>query len=164
MNKKGLSYIDWSISIGIFVIFILALFILVIPALDRRLDETYLISIVETGFKENTYYLIYSIPLFIDHAQNDVFLSYLTEQGEALALTTARSLRQKGLKVETNLGVMKFKKLFKTAEGKGHKNVALIGEDEVKNNTITLKNMVERKQEIFDVKDIESITNFLKQG
>ena len=100
----------------------------------------------------------------LDHAQNDVFLSYLTEEGEPLALTTARSLRQKGLKVETNLGVMKFKKLFKTAEGKGHKNVALIGEDEVKNNTITLKNMVERKQEIFDVKDIESITNFLKQG
>lgn len=100
----------------------------------------------------------------LDHAQNDVFLSYLTEEGEPLALTTARSLRQKGFKVETNLGVMKFKKLFKTAEGKGHKNVALIGEDEVKNNTITLKNMVERKQEIFDVKDIESITNFLKQG
>jgi len=74
MNKKGLSYIDWSISIGIFIIFILALFILVVPSLDRRLDENYLVSIAETGLKDNTYYQIYNIPLFIDS------LSYQTEK------------------------------------------------------------------------------------
>ncbi|MBC75268.1 MAG: histidine--tRNA ligase [Halobacteriovoraceae bacterium] len=100
----------------------------------------------------------------MDHAINDVFLTYLTGDGEAMAMSMAKQLRMKGLKVETHLGVMKFKKLFKTAEGKGHRNVALIGEDEVKNNTITVKNMVERKQETFDAQDIESITNFLKQG
>ena len=70
MNNKGLSYIDWSISIGIFVIFVLALFILVVPSLDRRLDENYLISIAETGFKENTYYTIYKLPLFIDSSSS----------------------------------------------------------------------------------------------
>tara|TARA_Y100000034_G_scaffold131520_1_gene192431 strand:+ start:2924 stop:3661 length:738 start_codon:yes stop_codon:yes gene_type:complete len=68
MDKKGLSYIDWSISIGIFVIFILALFILVIPSLDRRLDDRYLVSIAETGLKEEAYHTIYSLPLFIDHS------------------------------------------------------------------------------------------------
>ncbi len=65
MNNKGLSYIDWSISIGIFVIFILALFIVVVPSLDRRLDERYLVSVAETGVKEETYHTIFELPLFV---------------------------------------------------------------------------------------------------
>jgi hypothetical protein len=66
MNKNGLLYIDWSISIGIFVIFVLALFILVVPSLDRRLDEGYLITIAETGLKGEAYYSMYNLPLFVD--------------------------------------------------------------------------------------------------
>lgn len=66
MNKKGLSYIDWSISLGIFVIFILLLFIMVVPSLDRGLDEDYLISLAETGFREFAYHEIIKMPLFVD--------------------------------------------------------------------------------------------------
>ena len=76
MNKKGLSYIDWSISIGIFVIFVLVLFILVVPSLDRKLDESYLITLAENGIKGETYYEILSLPLFIDsNSMNNIKIS-----------------------------------------------------------------------------------------
>jgi len=70
MDKKGLSYIDWSISLGIFVIFILLLFIMVIPSLDRGLDEDYLISLAETGFRGTAYHEIIKMPLFVSAASN----------------------------------------------------------------------------------------------
>ncbi len=72
MNKKGLSYIDWSISLGIFVIFILLLFIMVVPSLDKGLDEDYLISLAETGFREFAYHEIIKMPLFVEATVNGV--------------------------------------------------------------------------------------------
>lgn len=100
----------------------------------------------------------------LSHGEHDVFVAYLDEEAEDLALEASNIMRKAGLKVETNLGVLKFKKVFKTAEAKGHTNVAMIGADEAKNRTLTFKNMKERRQETFKIEDIKSIQEFLNQG
>lgn len=99
----------------------------------------------------------------LSRPEHDVFVAYLDDDGESLAMEAAGLMRKAGFKTEMNLGQIKVKKVFKTAEAKGHKNIAMIGGDEAKARSITLKNIKERKQETFKVDDIESISNFLKQ-
>jgi len=64
--KKGLSYIDWSISAGIFIIYIIVLFILLGPAFKQDYSPDYLGSLVREGIKENVSLEIKRIPLFIE--------------------------------------------------------------------------------------------------
>lgn len=97
----------------------------------------------------------------LSHGRHDAFVAYLNEEGEALAMEASALMRKAGLKVETHFGPLKFKKVFKTAESKGHVNVVLIGEEEAKNKTLTVKNMKERKQETFALNQIDSIKKFL---
>ena len=100
----------------------------------------------------------------LSHGEHDLFVAYMEDEGEAVAMEASQALRKAGLKVETNLGPIKFKKVFKTAEAKGHKSVAIIGGDEAKSRSLTIKNMQARQQETFSLDDIESIKKFLKQG
>lgn len=67
--KRGLLYIDWAISIGIFIIYLVALFVFVAPALSDEYSEDYLKTIARTGFEENAYHTLYVYPIFI---KNDV--------------------------------------------------------------------------------------------
>ena len=59
---------------------------------------------------------------------------------------------------------MKFNKMFKIAESKGHTNVGIIGEDEVKNQTITLKNMKTRNQHNTAWDNSSEMIKFLKDS
>ena len=54
MNKRGLSHIDWVISFGVFVIFLLLLFIWFGPSLTTEYSEEYLGGIASKGFKDDT--------------------------------------------------------------------------------------------------------------
>lgn len=66
MNKKGLSHIDWVISFGVFVIFLLLLFIWFGPSLTTEYSEDYLGGIASKGFKEASYSEVFRYPVFVE--------------------------------------------------------------------------------------------------
>ena len=65
--KKGLMYIDWSISVAIFIVYLIGLFIYIAPALNQDYSEDYLKTLAKTGFQENTTNTLYKYPIFIKH-------------------------------------------------------------------------------------------------
>lgn len=69
MEKKGLSYIDWSISFGIFVISVIILFILARPYLTQEYSNEYLLSIAKQGLEDYAYVQVSVFPLFVGSEQ-----------------------------------------------------------------------------------------------
>jgi len=70
---------------------------------------------------------------------DDRYISHIHKLGE--------ELRQQGVKVEVYPETMKFKKQMKYANNKGHEFVIILGENEIENNTVTLKNMINGEQQ-----------------
>jgi len=70
-------------------------------------------------------------------------------------------LRKEGIKTEIYPDTMKFKKQMKYANNKGHKFVIIIGEDEVANGEITLKNMIDGNQ--VKIKDLSKAVEIIKK-
>ncbi len=69
-GKKGLDYIDWSISMGIFIIAITALFIFLKPGARVEYDQETLITIVEHNFLNRVQWFVHETPLFVKHFQD----------------------------------------------------------------------------------------------
>lgn len=71
MNKKG-THIDWAISMGIFLVYVLSMFVLIQPGMERFYKEDNLLGIVEKGLKSpnaaagGAYYNITKLPLRVD--------------------------------------------------------------------------------------------------
>ena len=63
--KRGLSYIDWSISVGLFIIYIISIFVILGPAFQYDYSAEYLGGIVKEGLEENYHITINRIPFFI---------------------------------------------------------------------------------------------------
>ncbi len=70
MNKKGLSYVDWAISLGIFLVFTLTIFVVFKPHVIEYQSVDYLVSIAEQGIKEYSYYEIERYPLFVKPSES----------------------------------------------------------------------------------------------
>lgn len=68
--KKGFVHIDWIISFGIFVIFLLLIFIWFGPAFNQEYDNDYLKTIAEQGFEEETYVQVLEYPIYFESTQN----------------------------------------------------------------------------------------------
>lgn len=96
--------------------------------------------------------------------EHDVFVAYMDESSEAFAMEASSALRKLGLSVDTNLGPVKPKKAFKTADSKGSKFVAVIGANEADSKVLNLKNQKSREQKTFSLGDTEQLKDFLKQG
>ena len=72
----------------------------------------------------------------------------------------ASTLRKAGINVQMNIESQKVGKKFKYANNLNVKYLIIIGEDEIKNNILTLKNMITGQQEMMDIKKaIEIIIN-----
>ncbi len=66
MYKKGASsHVDWAISVGIFVIYILLLFIFLRPGTEPAYSQDKLLDIVESNLDTDGKYSIEMTPLFI---------------------------------------------------------------------------------------------------
>lgn len=74
----------------------------------------------------------------------------------------AHALRKNNVKVECVLAPTKMNKVFKLAESKGHKFLAVIGEGEIEDNKIQIKNLETRESTDFDLIDPTKIADFLK--
>lgn len=64
-GKKGLDYIDWSISMGIFIIAVTALFVFLKPGARPDYDQDTLLSLVQEQFVKQTHGYVHETPLFI---------------------------------------------------------------------------------------------------
>ena len=87
-----------------------------------------------------------------DEAIADVLVISMNEDYEVCA-KIATDLREKGLKAQLNIEEQKLGKKFKYADKINVKYVIIIGEDEVKNNVVTLKNMITGEQETLKLED-----------
>lgn len=68
-------------------------------------------------------------------------------------------LRNKNLKVLTELNNIKLKKAMNIANRENIKYVVIIGEDELKSNSVSLKNMISGEQEIVKIEELVSKIN-----
>lgn len=98
-----------------------------------------------------------------DKAEHDLMIAYFDDESEATAMDLASELRKNDLKVDLNLGVMKFKKVFKTAESRNHKYLALIGENERKDGVVQLKNLKTKDQENIKLENLKDIIEFIRK-
>ncbi len=69
--KKGVSHIDWIVSMGLFIIYVLVLFIFIRPGYQIINEGNILLKIVEDNFKEQAYWTMIKIPLFINTLNAD---------------------------------------------------------------------------------------------
>tara|TARA_Y100000310_G_scaffold327446_1_gene393833 strand:- start:14270 stop:14983 length:714 start_codon:yes stop_codon:yes gene_type:complete len=63
--KKGLTYVDIAVSVGIFVIYGVFLFIMFKPAIEEEYDDDYLTSIVQGKFMGDVSWEVVRTPIFI---------------------------------------------------------------------------------------------------
>lgn len=64
--KKGASHVDWAISIGIFLVYVLGLIVFLRPGVQPLLNEDVLINLVQSNFNNETYLNIGKAPLLIN--------------------------------------------------------------------------------------------------
>lgn len=92
---------------------------------------------------------------------HDLFIVYTDTINEIDAIELSNALRLKDLKIETYLGKLKFNKIFKLAESKGHQFVAIV-ETKDEKVQVQIKNLADRAGESFELNDIEKIKNYIK--
>lgn len=85
-----------------------------------------------------------------------VMLSFFEDENcQNKAMNIAKELRQAGIKTELFPTIDKLGKQFKVAEQKQIPFVVVVGEDEIKNNKFTLKDMNSGEQELLTLEEIK---------
>jgi hypothetical protein len=65
-NKKAISsHIDWMISIGIFLIYLLSIFVFVKPGIKETHQPETLLKLLEEKFNEETNWIVKKVPLYL---------------------------------------------------------------------------------------------------
>ncbi len=100
------------------------------------------------------------LPDFTDPI-NDILLTYQNAQSESYTLHIGLELRKLNIKTIIPPGEIKVKKAFNFAENKGCKLIAFIGDNEVNNKTIQIKNMKTKEQTTIRLKDLIKIKDLL---
>lgn len=90
---------------------------------------------------------------------SDILFTNFGENEALFALKCARNLRANGIKAEVFPDAAKLKKQMNYANDKQIKFVALIGENEIKDNKVSLKNMETGEQFLISVNELN---NFVK--
>ena len=85
---------------------------------------------------------------------SDVFILQFGEVTESVAFNLMSQLRANGLKAEMDFSGRSFKAQMKQANKLNAKYVTIVGEDEVAQNVVTLKNMANSQQEVVAVENI----------
>ncbi|NMB57406.1 histidine--tRNA ligase [Candidatus Beckwithbacteria bacterium] len=92
--------------------------------------------------------------LFTQKENQTVLMTIFTEDLKVATLKLAAELRQKGINIEVYPAIDNLSKQFKCASKKGIKNVLVMGQDEVEQNKITVKNMETGQQQTLTMKEI----------
>ncbi len=65
-----MNYIDWSFSLGIFILTIIAIFVYLKPGVEPEYDQKNLISLIEEQFIKETFWTVKVTPLFIQQLED----------------------------------------------------------------------------------------------
>ena len=84
----------------------------------------------------------------------DIYIAKSTENNLYL-LKLSESLRKQGFSVETDIVGRSLKAQFKYADKIGAKYVAVVGDDEINNNQVTLKNMLTGEQSLVNIDKLQ---------
>ncbi|MDD5073096.1 MAG: histidine--tRNA ligase [Candidatus Omnitrophica bacterium] len=76
----------------------------------------------------------------------NIYIATMGEEAYKLGFSLAMSLRGQGISAEADFEGKSLKAQMRSADRLGAKYVAIIGEDEIKNHTITLRNMSTKEQ------------------
>jgi len=90
----------------------------------------------------------------------DCFIAPLSENEKPFCLALAQDLRLNGFKVEIDYLNKNLKGNFKQAENKNAKAIIIVGEDELNDEVLTVKNLKTKKEEKIDV---DYIFNYLEE-
>ena len=85
----------------------------------------------------------------------DIFYMPLCEEAIPFAINSANKLRIAGLKCEVPVVVKNIKNNFKNAEKLNSIYAVIIGEDEIKNNKVKIKNLATKEEDIVMLKEFE---------
>ena len=83
-----------------------------------------------------------------------VFIAYLGDPARDEAIKLTAGLRQKGISAVTATGGKSLKAQLRQANSLGARHVVIIGEDEVKAGTVTLRHMADARQETIALDDL----------
>lgn len=102
---------------------------------------------------ERIYAVLKDDGIFQDHKEAiDLYVMPLDEEARESAFYLANVLRTAGYKTEINLSDTKIGAMFKKAEKIGAKFALIIGENEINNKTVILKDLKTKEQEEVDLK------------
>jgi histidyl-tRNA synthetase len=87
-------------------------------------------------------------------ADMDYLLAYLTRDAESTAMQVAGKLRDAGKKVEVYFGEAAPKKIFTYSEKKNFKYVAFIGEEELRNGDIKIKELATKAEHLYKINNL----------
>lgn len=92
--------------------------------------------------------------------QSQVYIIPLDTKKESLGF--AEKLRQKGIKVDLSMTDIKLKKALNYANKENIPYVIILGVDEINNNQIKIKDMINSKEQVFAMDQIDDIVNYIK--
>lgn len=81
-SKKGLSQVDWAISLGIFMLFIAWFFMFAAPKLRSDIRTESLVNIIETHL-DGYYWNVYKIPVFVNATEEVIDNEYIPITGDS---------------------------------------------------------------------------------
>lgn len=84
----------------------------------------------------------------------DYLVAYLVPEGEKVANDVAARLREKNFKTELYFGEAKPKKIFSYSEKKNFKYICFIGDEELKNGEVKIKDLINKTETTKKLKDI----------
>ena len=79
---------------------------------------------------------------------SEIFIAHLGDEAELEAIKLASEMRQDGIAVTMAIGSRSLKAQLRQANSLGINHVMIIGEEEVKSHTITLRNMITGEQQV----------------
>lgn len=111
---------------------------------------------------DRIYLVLDELNLFPESIQNslDVLFINFGEKEAAQSMKLAKELREKGIKTEVYPENAKLKKQMQYADKKEAKYTVMIGEEELKNHSATVKNMTSGEQETISFDQLKSYFNF----
>jgi histidyl-tRNA synthetase len=90
----------------------------------------------------------------IKTSASKILLTYFDLTGQSIALKIANELRKSNIASEVYPEIAKIKKSFEFADKKGIPFVGVIGEQEIKDGNITLKDMKNGEQKVLSISDL----------
>ncbi|MBI2499021.1 hypothetical protein HYV88_02155 [Candidatus Woesearchaeota archaeon] len=65
MNKKGSEHVDWMVSMGIFLVALITIFLLLKPGIQKEGNESFLLNLLEEKFRTDFFLNVKKVPLAI---------------------------------------------------------------------------------------------------